>query len=150
MAGLDLEGEPPQFTLGCVVNPGAVPIEPQIIKLKKKIEAGAQFCQTQAVYDAGVFEQFMTKLGEVPIPILAGVVVLKSPAMAKYMNANVAGVQVPQWMIDALADKETRVQKSIEMSANLVRELKPLCQGVHMMPLGWDKHVPPILDAAGL
>ncbi len=148
--GEPLDGEPPQFCLGCVVNPGAMPMEPQIYKLLKKIEAGAEFCQTQAVYDAAQFERFMTRLGDVPIPILAGIVVLKSPMMAKFMNANVAGVTVPDWMIEALADKETRVAKSIEMSAQLVRELKPMCQGVHMMPLGWDKHVPTILDQAGL
>ena len=132
------------------MNPGVEPIEPQIIKLKKKIDVGAAFCQTQAVYDAGVFERFMEKLGDVPIPILAGIVVLKSPGMAKFMNANVAGVNVPQWMIDELKEKETRVEKSIEMSAQLVRDLKPLCQGVHMMPLGWDKHVPAILKQAGV
>ncbi len=148
--GEALDGAPPSFCLGCVVNPGAVPMEPQIYKLLKKIEAGAEFCQTQAVYDPALFEEFMTRLGDVPIPILAGIVVLKSPMMAKYMNANVAGVKVPDWMIAELEDKETRVAKSIEMHAKLVQDLKPMCQGVHMMPLGWDKHVPAILDLAGL
>jgi 5,10-methylenetetrahydrofolate reductase len=148
--GEALDGDPPDFCLGCVVNPGATPIEPQIYKLLKKIEAGAEFCQTQAVYEPGKFEEFMTKLGDVPIPILAGIVVLKSPMMAKYMNANVAGVTVPDWMMEELADKETRVEKSIAMSAQLCRELKPMCDGIHMMPLGWDKHVPAILDAAGI
>lgn len=148
--GEPLEGDPPQFLLGCVVNPGADPLEPQIMKLRKKIDAGAQFCQTQAVYDAEVFARFMELLGDCPIPILAGIVVLKSPMMAKYMNANVAGVTVPEHMIEALADKETRVHKSIEMHSKLITQLKPLCQGIHMMPLGWDKHVPAILDGAGI
>jgi 5,10-methylenetetrahydrofolate reductase len=148
--GEALAGEPPDFCLGCVVNPGADPVEPQVYKLLKKIEAGAEFCQTQAVYEPAKFEAFMEKLGDVPIPILAGIVVLKSPMMAKYMTANVAGVIVPDWMVEALADKETRVDKSIELSAQLVRELAPMCQGIHMMPLGWDKHVPAILDMAGV
>lgn len=148
--GEPLEGDPPQFLLGCVVNPGAEPLEPQIMKLRKKIDAGADFCQTQAVYEASVFETFMEKLGDCPIPILAGIVVLKSPMMAKFMNANVAGVSVPEWMIEALADKESRVQRSIEMHAKLAADLKPLCQGIHMMPLGWDKHVPAIFDGAGI
>jgi 5,10-methylenetetrahydrofolate reductase len=148
--GMPLDGDPPVFTLGCVVNPGMHPIGPQIAKFHKKIEAGADFCQTQATYDPKQFEAFMKELGPVPIPILAGIVVLKTPMMAKYMNANVAGVSVPDWMIEALADKETRVEKSIEMSAQLVRELKPMCQGVHMMPLGWDQYVPAILDQAGV
>lgn len=148
--GEALEGDPPDFLLGCVVNPGSEPLEPQIMKLKKKIDAGAQFCQTQAVYDAEVFEAFMERLGDCPIPILAGIVVLKTPMMGKYMNANVAGVSVPDWMIEALADKETRVPKSIEMHGELIAKLKPMCQGIHMMPLGWDKHVPAILDRAGI
>lgn len=148
--GEPLEGDPPQFTLGCVVNPGAEPLEPQIMKFKKKIDAGAMFCQTQAVYDAAVFERFLEKLGDCPIPILAGVVVLKNPMMGKYMNENVAGVTVPQWMIEALADKETRIPRMIEIHAKLISELKPLCQGIHIMPLGYDKYVPQILDAAGI
>lgn len=148
--GEALEGDPPDFLLGCVVNPGSEPLEPQIMKLRKKIDAGAKFCQTQAVYDADVFENFMERLGDCPIPILAGIVVLKTPMMGKYMNNNVAGVTVPDWMIEALADKETRVPKSIEMHAELIAKLKPMCQGIHMMPLGWDKHVPAILDGAGI
>jgi methylenetetrahydrofolate reductase (NADPH) len=148
--GEELDGDPPDFCLGCVVNPGAEPLDPQIYKLKAKIDAGAEFCQTQAVYDPQRFETFMEKVGDVPIPILAGIVVLKSPMMGKFMTQNVAGVIVPDWMIEALAEKETRVEKSIEMSAQLVTELAPMCQGVHMMPLGWDKHVPAILERAGL
>ena len=148
--GEALDGDPPDFLLGCVVNPGSEPLEPQIMKLRKKIDAGAVFCQTQAVYDADVFEAFMERLGDCPIPILAGIVVLKTPMMGKYMNNNVAGVTVPDWMIEALADKETRVPKSIEMHSALIAKLKPMCQGIHMMPLGWDKHVPAILDGAGI
>lgn len=150
MAGIELDGDPPEFTLGCVVNPGMDPVEPQIIKLKKKIDAGAEFCQTQAVYDADLFEQFMEKAGDLGIPILAGTVMLKSPGMARFMNANVAGVQVPEWMIDRLKDKETRVERSIEMTADLLRSLKSVADGVHIMPLGWDEHVPAILEQAGL
>jgi len=145
-----LDGAAPVFTLGCVVNPGAEPLEPQIMKLRKKIDAGAVFCQTQAVYDADVFASFMERLGDCPIPILAGVVVLKTPMMGKYMNANVAGVTVPDWMMEALADKETRIPKMIEIHQKLVADLKPLCQGIHMMPLGYDKYVPEILDGAGI
>ena len=70
--------------------------------------------------------------------------------MGKYMNANVAGVTVPDWMIEALADKETRLERMIEIHIKLVSDLKPLCQGIHMMPLGYDKYVPTILDGAGI
>jgi len=77
-----LDGEPPVFTLGCVVNPGAEPLEPQIMKLKKKIDAGAQFCQTQAVYDLDAFARFMKRVEGFGVPVLAGIIPLKSAGMA--------------------------------------------------------------------
>lgn len=151
MVGNDLEGKP-EFFLGAVVTPCADPVEPQIIKLEKKVQAGAQFIQTQAVYDAGTFARFMEKIKHIKVPILAGIVLLKSAGMAKFMNENVAGVSVPQNLIDEMkaAKKEDRPKKSVEIAARLIKELKPLCAGIHLMPLGWDKHVPAILDAAGV
>jgi 5,10-methylenetetrahydrofolate reductase len=94
LAGNDLEGAP-KFFKGAVVAPASDPVEPQIIKMEKKIEAGAQFFQTQAVYDAGQFETFMKQVEGFGVPVLAGLVLLKSAGMAKFMNANVAGVFVP-------------------------------------------------------
>ena len=152
MAGNDLEGAPPQFALGATVNPGADPLEPQIIKMEKKIEAGAQFFQTQAVYEVDKFANFCEKVKHLKVPVMVGIVILKSPGMAKYMNANVAGVHVPDAIIDELtaAGKEGRVEKSIEISARLIKELKGSCQGIHIMALGWERHVPAILEMAGL
>ena len=152
MAGNDLEGQPPQFALGATVNPGAEPLEPQIIKMEKKIEAGAEFFQTQAVYEVDKFANFCEKVKHLKVPVMAGIVFLKSPAMAKFMNANVAGVYVPDAIIDELAGvgKEKRVEKSLEISARLIRELKDLCQGIHIMALGWERHVAAVLKMAGL
>ena len=152
MAGNKLEGTPPRFCVGAVVNPGADPIEPQIIKMEKKIEAGAKFFQTQAVYDIKVFDNFLSKIKHLKTTILAGIVLLKSAGMAKYMNKNVAGVSVPQNLINEMdsISKEDRAKKSIEIAARLIRDLRPMCQGVHIMPIGWDKKVPLVLDAAGL
>jgi len=152
MAGNKLEGEPPKFFVGAVVNPGADPIEPQIIKMEKKIKAGAQFFQTQAVYEPDKFAQFMDKVKDFGVPILAGVVLLKSAGMARYMNKNVSGVHVPDSIIEEMekVEKEKRGEKSIEIAGRLIRELKGLCQGVHIMPLGWGDKVPKVLEAAGL
>ena len=152
MAGNDLEGPPPQFALGATVNPGAEPLEPQIIKMEKKIEAGAEFFQTQAVYEVDKFANFCEKIKHLKVPVMAGIVFLKSPGMAKFMNANVAGVHVPDAIIDELAGagKEGRVEKSIEISARLIKELKGSCQGSHIMALGWERHVPAVLEMAGL
>lgn len=150
MKGNKLEGLPPKFCLGAVVNPGADPIEPQIIKMEKKIEAGAEFFQTQAVYEIKVFENFLNKIKHLKTTILAGIVLLKSAGMARYMNKNVAGVFVPDNLIKEMEETEDKVAKSVEIAARLIKELKPMCQGIHIMPIGWNKKVPLVLDASGL
>ena len=152
MKGNKLDGPSPKFCMGAVVNPGADPLEPQILKMEKKIEAGAEFFQTQAVYDLKVFENFLSKVKHLNTKILAGIVLLKSAGMARYMNKNVAGVSVPENLINEMdsVSKEDRAKKSVEIAARLIKELKPMCQGIHIMPIGWDKKVPLVLDAAGL
>jgi methylenetetrahydrofolate reductase (NADPH) len=152
MAGNDLKGKPPQFALGAVVNPGAEPLKPQILKMEKKVAAGAEFFQTQAVYKVDDFADFMEKVKHLNVPIMVGMVFLKSPAMARFMNANIAGIHVPDEIIDELASvsKEQRVETSLEISARLIKQLKDLCQGVHIMSLGWERHVPTVLEMAGL
>jgi len=149
LAGNELDGRP-DFFLGAIVTPGADPVEPQILKLRKKVEAGARFIQTQAVYDVEQFARFSEKVKDIDVPILAGIVLLKSAGMAKYMNKNVAGVFVPDDLIEEMTKTTDKAKTSIEIAARLIRELKPYCRGVHLMPLGWDKHVPAVLDAAGL
>jgi methylenetetrahydrofolate reductase (NADPH) len=150
MKGNKLEGAAPKFCMGAVVNPGADPIEPQILKMEKKIEAGAEFFQTQAVYDIKTFEIFLSKIRHLNTTILAGIVLLKSAGMARYMNKNVSGVFVPDNLIKEMDETKDRSATSIEIAARLIKELKPMCQGMHIMPIGWDKKVPLVLDAAGL
>jgi methylenetetrahydrofolate reductase (NADPH) len=159
----ELEGKP-DLCLGAVVSPGANPLEMQIMKLDKKVEAGAEFIQTQAVYDVAAFADFMQKISHLKVPVLAGIVLLKSAGMARYMNANVAGVTVPDELIKRMAaagaaDKQAKeegkkggnaVRTSIEIAVELIQGLKPLCRGVHLMPLGWGHHVPRILQESGL
>ena len=150
MAGKKLEGVLPKFCVGAVVNPGSDPLEPQIMKMEKKIDAGAEFFQTQAVYDLKTFENFLSKTKHLKTTIIAGIVLLKSAGMAKYMNENVAGIFVPDNLIQEMQGTKDKQAKSIEIAARLIKELKPLCQGIHIMPIGWDKLVPKVLDAAGL
>jgi 5,10-methylenetetrahydrofolate reductase len=150
MVGNALEGEPPKFCLGAVVNPGADPLEPQIAKMEKKLAVGAEFFQTQAVYDIKAFENFIQKTRHLKTTVMAGIVLLKSAGMAKYMNKNVAGVFVPDDLIKEMEVSKNKVATSVEIAARLIKELKAMCQGVHIMPIGWDKKVPLVLDAAGL
>lgn len=150
MQGNKLIGMPPKFCMGAVVNPGADPLEPQIIKMEKKIAAGAEFFQTQAVYDIKVFENFLNKTRHLKTTIMAGIVLLKSAAMARYMNKNVAGVFVPDGLIKEMEETKDKQAKSVEIAARLVKELIPMCNGIHLMPIGWDKVVPKVLDASNL
>jgi len=149
MAGKELKGKP-EFCVGAVVNPGADPIEPEIMKMEKKMQNGAQFFQTQAIYDIKLFKKFMDAAKHLKTTIIAGIVLLKSAGMAKYMNKNVAGVFVPDNLIEEMTRTQDKSATSIEIAARLIKELKPMCQGIHVMPIGWDKKVPAVLNAAGL
>jgi len=117
--------------------------------MEKKIEAGAEFFQTQAVYDIGVFENFLKKTKHLKTTILAGIVLLKSAGMARYMNRNVSGVFVPDDLIKEIEEAKDKQMKSVEIASRLIKQLKPMCNGIHVMPIGWDKVVPRVLDASG-
>ena len=152
MVGNELQGKT-NFFAGAVVTPEAdteAKRELQLIKMEKKIATGAKFFQTQAVYDVDSFAKFMRSVEKFNVPILAGVIPLKSAGMARFMNKNVAGVFVPEELIDKMSKTDDRTAVGIEIAANLIKELKDICQGVHIMAIGWEKKVPAILDAAGL
>ena len=152
MVGNELKGKP-DFFPGAVVNPGAdteAAFELQLMKMEKKIEFGAKFFQTQAIFNVDTFAKFMKRVEGFNIPVLAGIIPLKSAGMARFMNKNVAGVSVPEELIDLMSKTEDKVRTGIEIAASLIKELKGMCQGVHIMPIGWEKKVPAILDAAGL
>lgn len=152
MVGNELQGKT-NFFAGAVVTPGAdteAKRELQLIKMEKKIACGAKFFQTQAVYDIDSFAKFMKEVARFNVPVLAGVIPLKSAGMARFMNKNVAGVFVPEELIDRMVKAEDRTATGIEIAASLIKELKDICQGVHIMAIGWEKKVPAILDAAGL
>ena len=152
MAGNELKGKTNLFP-GAVVNPGAnteAALELQIIKMEKKIKAGARFFQTQAIYKPDSFAKFMKRVAGFGVPVLAGIIPLKSAGMARFMNRNVAGVFVPDRLIERMDDAEDRVKTGIEIAAELVKQLKDMCQGVHIMAIGWEKKVPLVLEAAGL
>jgi 5,10-methylenetetrahydrofolate reductase len=153
MAGNDLEGAV-GFCAGAVVTPEATPIEPQMIKFEKKVEAGAEFFQTQAVYDLDKFAKFMEYARQFPVKVLAGMVLLTSVGMAKFLNANIPGIVVPQELIDELANagRGRALHKGIEIAGRMIAALKKdsICDGVHIMAIGKEEVVPEILAKAGL
>lgn len=151
--GLELKGKT-NFFLGACVTPEYDPIEVQLLKMQKKINAGAKFFQTQAVYDIDHMRKFRELTKDMDCKILAGIVPLKSPGMAKFMTANVPGIFVPDAQIERLkaAGKGNYVQEGIKMAGEFIRQLKEenLCDGVHIMAIGAEENVPKILEEAGL
>lgn len=149
MAGNALQSTP-EFFAGAVVTPDSKPLAPQLAKFEKKIAAGARFFQTQAVYDIDSFASFMEFANERSAPVLAGIVVLRSARMARFMNANIPGIAVPDRVIaelDASGDPEST---GIDIAARFIADARDLCAGVHIMAVGAEKLVPRVLDAAGL
>jgi len=153
LGGSDLDGTI-EFCAGAIVTPEARPIEPQLIKFEKKVEAGAEFFQTQAIYDLDNFAKFMAYARQFAVKILAGIVLLSSAKMAKYMTDNVPGIFVPQYLIDELASapKGGALTKGIEIAGRMIATLKKesLCDGVHIMAIGREEVVPDILQTAEL
>ncbi len=153
LSGNPLVGEPPKFAKGAVVSPCSDSVDAQLAKMERKVMAGAEYFQTQAVFDSEKFISFMEKAKQFGKPVQLGVIIPKSAGMAKFMNKNVAGVHVPQEMIDALAADKERAKAGItgvEIAAKIIRECKPYCQGVHIMALGWEAKVPALLELAGI
>ncbi len=153
LGGNSLDGAV-EFCAGAIVTPEARPIEPQLIKFEKKVEAGAEFFQTQAIYDLENFSKFMRYARQFPVKVLAGIVLLSSARMARFMTENVPGIFVPQKLIDELAGapKGEALAKGIEIAGRMIAALKKdsICDGVHIMAIGKEEVVPEILAAAGL
>ncbi|MDY7032078.1 MAG: methylenetetrahydrofolate reductase [Thermodesulfobacteriota bacterium] len=153
IAGNELKGNP-TFCKGAIVTPEANPIEPQLMKFEKKIKAGAEFIQTQAIYDLDNFKKFMKYARKFNVKIMAGIVLLVSAGMARYMNANVPGIFVPKDLIDemASAEKGKALAKGVEIAGRMIKTLKDenICDGVHIMAIGKEDKVPDILEAAGI
>lgn len=149
MSGAELRGAP-DLLVGAVVNPGADDLDREIGRMEEKIEAGAAFFQTQAVYDPREFERFMRRVQGYGVPILAGCILLKSGNMARNFNANVPGISVPDDIIgrmDAAASSaDTRRQASAEITAEILTDIRPMCQGVHIMAIGWESLIPSVIE----
>jgi len=150
MAGNDLD-VPPKMHIGVALSPGVNPIEPEIIKYEKKVNAGADFAQTQVVYDRGVLEKMRDVTAHLDIPILVGIAPLKSIGMAKFMAKNVPGVVVPDDVMDKLEKSEDIKETTIDITAELLKDIKELgYAGAHIMPVGMDWAVGEIIKRSGV
>lgn len=149
-AGNDLDVAP-QMHIGVALSPGMVPLEPEIMKYEKKIEAGAEFAQTQVVYDTQTMEKLKDTTSHLDIPILIGVAPLRSVGMAKFMASNVPGVTIPKEMLDELVNSKDIKETTLDITANLIKDIKELgFPGVHIMPVGMDAEVGEMIKRSGV
>ena len=153
LSGNELVGEPPKFAKGAVVSPISDSVDAQLAKMERKVMAGADYFQTQAVFEPEKFIEFMEKAKQFGKPVQLGVIIPKNAGMCKFMNRNVAGVHVPDHMIEALSADKERAKAGItgvEIAAQIIKECRPYCQGVHIMALGWEAKVPELMKLAGI
>ena len=149
MYGNELSGTPKIFA-GAVVNPGADDPDLELARMEDKIKRGAAFFQTQAIYDAAAFEKFMASARGFGVPILAGMIVLKSAGMARFLNNQLPGINVPDSIVAEMDSAKDRAATGVEITARLIRETRDMCDGTHIMAIGWESRIPDILESAGL
>ncbi|MGQ9647101.1 MAG: methylenetetrahydrofolate reductase [Thermodesulfobacteriota bacterium] len=151
LMGNDLQGKP-QFCVGTTVNATAKGhvLDLEVMDMEKKIRLGVDFFFTNSIYDASLFEAFTKTVAHFKVPIIAGITLLKSAGMARYVNKHVEGASIPDTVIDQLMRGSDKRQTSVEIAGNLIKALKPLCQGIQIIPIGWENLIPSLLDYAGL
>nr|WP_048902316.1 methylenetetrahydrofolate reductase [Methanohalophilus mahii] len=151
--GYDIAGNPlesvPSFTKGAVCN--TEPDQPlQLMKLEKKARMGIDFFQTQAVYDIGHFETFMDSISHMEVPVLAGLIPLKSAHMARFMNDKIPGIRVGDELIERMEASTDPAEEGLLICAEQIRELRKVCRGIHLMPIGHYRHITALFEIAGL
>lgn len=163
--GVDLKGneihQPPKFHVGVAINPGAIPLEPEILKLERKESVGAEFAQTQVVFEIEAAKEFLKSIKHVKVPTLVGIFPLKSYKVAAWMDTMVPGVSIPEPMMSKLKEinsiedkqkkKEEYVAFNIEYFGEFVREIRKTTHaaGCHIMAVKWEELVPKIIEASG-
>jgi methylenetetrahydrofolate reductase (NADPH) len=151
LMGNDLNGKP-QFCVGTQINATAKGhvLDLEVMDMEKKIRMGVDFFFTNSIYDVSLFEPFVKKVSHFKVPLIASITLLKSVGMARYVNKHVEGASIPDSIIDQLMKASDKQKACIEIAGGLIKELRSLCQGVQIIPIGWEKQIPALLDHIGL
>ena len=155
LSGEDISGDVPLF-IGAAANPFADPFEFRVVRLAKKVKAGADFIQTQAIFDVPKFARWMEMVRDrgldKKVHILAGVIPVKSVGMARYMRNNVSGLSVPNELVDRMADAKDAREEGVNTCLEIIEQIKEIdgVHGVHIMAVAWEDIVPAIVEKAGL
>ncbi|MBE0577603.1 MAG: methylenetetrahydrofolate reductase [Desulfuromonadales bacterium] len=149
MMGIDMAGKPlngvPKFFPGAAVNPAAEPFELMFQKVAKKVDSGARFFQTQSIFDRNALERFMSAMKPLRVPVIAGVLLIRNARMARFLNENIPGVQVPDALIERFDRTADPLAEGLAIARETVDLARGLCQGVHLMTLGHEGMIPAIL-----
>jgi len=149
--GVDSEGHPlnakTEIFIGGAINPCSGQVDAQLNRLQKKIKLGVHFIQTQAMYDMDKFAEFMGKAKDFNVFILAGILLLKSAKMARFLNKNVPGIQVPDSLINELEKAPDPLKKGIDIAARQMAQCRSLCHGVHLMTVGAEEKILDIIES---
>ncbi|HEY6839227.1 MAG TPA: methylenetetrahydrofolate reductase [Geobacteraceae bacterium] len=147
--GRDLTGSPlqgtPTFFAGAAAAPEAEPFALTLIKLEKKVAAGARFFQTQAIFVPEKLQSFRDAVNHFPAKVIAGILLLKSAAMARYINRNIPGLTIPAPIIDELETAQDPALKGVEIACRLAAAIRPYCDGIHVMAMGREDVIPTIV-----
>ena len=155
LSGEEVSGEVPLF-IGAAANPYADPFEFRVTRLAKKIKAGADFIQTQAVYDVAKFARWMKMVTDrgldEKVHILVGVIPIRSAGMARYMRDYVSGVSIPDEIVTRVEGAQSAKEEGVSIALEIIEQSKeiPGVHGIHIMAVGWEDIVPEIVERAGL
>ncbi len=151
LMGNDLLGKP-QFFVGTLVNAAAKgpELDLEVKDIEKKIQLGVDFFLTSSIYDVNLLETFVRKVAHFKVPIITSITLLKSVGMARYVDRHVKGASIPESIIDKLMKASDKKEASIEIAGNLMKQLKPLSQGVQVVSIGWENLIPSVLESADL
>ncbi|MDO8586843.1 MAG: methylenetetrahydrofolate reductase [Armatimonadota bacterium] len=153
--GEEMKVEPRMF-IGCAANPYASPFEFRVVRLQKKIEAGADFVQTQAVFDTKVFEEFMKLVRQRGLHekahIIAGILPVRSTKALLFMKENVSGMSIPDELINRMGGAEDPKEEGVKIAVELIQQMRGIAgvAGVHLMPVMWESIIPTVVERAGL
>jgi len=149
LAGHELSGKP-TFTLGTQIHVGTLGQGLDLDNVEKKVRLGVDFFFTNSIFDPALFEAFAGKVSPFKVPIIASITLLKSVGMARYISKHVEGASIPEAIIDRLMKASDKQRTSVEIAAEIVKAIRPFCQGVHLIPIGWESQIPVVFDHAGL
>jgi len=149
LAGHELSGKP-TFTLGTHITVGTLGQGLNLDDVEKKVRLGVDFFFTDSIFDPPLFKALAEKVSPFKVPLIAGITLLKSVGMARYISKHVKGISIPEAIMDRLMKASDKQRTSAEIAGDLVKSIQPVCQGIHLIPIGWESQIPVVLDHAGL